>query len=320
MIESFIDGLNSRRPALFNMYAVCPPEHGVGDDTSVLRSKAAVESRAYPLFRYNPDLGVEFSASVSLEGNPDMDAEWPTYSLTYLNEDGVEAKLEMPMTFADFALGEGRFAKQFRKAPTETWNDDMVLLADFLKLGADDRDGKFPYIWAVDKKQALMRVLVSAELVNSCEERQNFWQQLKDVAGLNQAPVDEAAIVEQARAELLGQIGASLVNFGSAMPMATSSMPVGVSGAPAKGADGFESAWIDTPECTACDECTKLAPKAFAYNADKKAVIIDPKGTTFANFVKAAEKCTAGVIHPGTPWNPKESGLDKLIARAAKYN
>ena len=320
MIESFIDGLNSRRPALFNMYAVCPPEHGVGDDTSVLRSKAAVESRAYPLFRYNPDLGVEFSASVSLEGNPDMDAEWPTYSLTYLNEDGVEAKLEMPMTFADFALGEGRFAKQFRKAPTETWNDDMVLLADFLKLGADDRDGKFPYIWAVDKKQALMRVLVSAELVNSCEERQNFWQQLKDVAGLNQAPVDEAAIVEQARAELLGQIGASLANFGSAMPMATSSMPVGVSGAPAKGADGFESAWIDTPECTACDECTKLAPKAFAYNADKKAVIIDPRGTTFANFVKAAEKCTAGVIHPGTPWNPKESGLDKLIARAAKYN
>jgi pyruvate-ferredoxin/flavodoxin oxidoreductase len=165
-----------------------------------------------------------------------------------------------------------------------------------------------------------MRVLVSAELVNSCEERQNFWQQLKDVAGLNQAPVDEAAIVEQARAELLGQIGASLANFGSAMPMAAASMPVAVSGAPAKGADGFESAWIDTPECTACDECTKLAPKAFAYNADKKAVIIDPRGTTFANFVKAAEKCTAGVIHPGTPWNPKESGLDKLIARAAKYN
>jgi pyruvate-ferredoxin/flavodoxin oxidoreductase len=32
LIESYIDGLNSRRPALFNIYAVCPPEHGVGDD------------------------------------------------------------------------------------------------------------------------------------------------------------------------------------------------------------------------------------------------------------------------------------------------
>ena len=61
LLESFIDGLNSRRPALFNVYAVCPPEHGVGDDSAVAQSKMAVESRAFPLFRYNPDLGVTFS-------------------------------------------------------------------------------------------------------------------------------------------------------------------------------------------------------------------------------------------------------------------
>ena len=48
LLESYIDGLNSRRPALFNIYAVCPPEHGVGDDKSVDQSKLAVESRAYP--------------------------------------------------------------------------------------------------------------------------------------------------------------------------------------------------------------------------------------------------------------------------------
>ena len=54
LLEGFIDGLNSRRPALFNIYAVCPPEHGVGDDRSIAQSKLAVESRAYPLFRYDP--------------------------------------------------------------------------------------------------------------------------------------------------------------------------------------------------------------------------------------------------------------------------
>ncbi len=32
LLEGFIDGLNTRRPALFNIYAVCQPEHGVGDD------------------------------------------------------------------------------------------------------------------------------------------------------------------------------------------------------------------------------------------------------------------------------------------------
>ncbi len=320
LIESYIDGLNSRRPALFNIYAVCPPEHGVGDDMAVEQSKLAVESRAYPLFRYDPDAGTTFSECVSLEGNPDMDAEWPTYTLSYKDEEGAEQKMELPMTFADFALTEGRFAKQFRKAPPETWNDDMVLLAEFLKLDADDRDGKFPYIWAVDKKQRLMRVIVSAELVNSCEERQQFWQQLKDVAGLNKETVDTEAIAEQARAELLQKISVSLASFGAGVSIDAPIASAPVSAKPAAGPDGYEPVYIDTPECTACDECTKLAPKAFAYNDDKKAIVINPQGTKYADLVKAAEKCTAGCIHPGTPWNLSEPGVDKLIARAAKFN
>jgi pyruvate-ferredoxin/flavodoxin oxidoreductase len=321
MIESFIDGLNSRRPALFNLYAVCPPEHGVGDDRSVEQSKLAVESRAYPLFRYDPDQGVAFGECVSLEGNPALEDDWPEYTLDYVDEEGNAQKMTVPMTFADFALTEGRFAKQFRKAPQETWNDDMVLLADFIKLSAEEREGKFPYIWAVDKKNRLMRVMVSEELARSSEERLHFWQQLKDVAGLNKEAVDTEAIAERARAELLGRISASLASFGQGVAVdSVASAPVAASGRPAAGADGYEPAWIDTPECTACDECTKLAPKAFQYNADKKATIIDPKGTTYANFVKAAEKCTAGCIHPGTPWNMAEPGIEKLLARAAKYN
>jgi pyruvate-ferredoxin/flavodoxin oxidoreductase len=224
------------------------------------------------------------------------------------------------MTFADFALTEGRFAKQFRKAPPETWNDDMVLLADFLKLDADGRDGKFPFIWAVDKKQRLIRVIVSAELVNSCEERQQFWRQLKDLAGLDKEAVDTAAIAEQARAELLGKISASLAAFGTGIPVDATAAAAPVAAAPAAGPDGYEPVYIDTPECTACDECTKLAPKTFAYNDDKKAIVINSQGSKYADLVKAAEKCTAGCLHPGTPWNMGEPGIDKLIARAAKYN
>jgi len=322
LIESYIDGLNSRRPALFNIYAVCPPEHGVGDDMAVERSKLAVESRAYPLFRYDPDQGTTFSECVSLEGNPEMDAEWPSYTLAYKEEDGSEQKMELPMTFADFALGEGRFAKQFKKAPPDTWNDDMVLLADFLKLDIDGRDGKFPYIWAVDKKQRLMRVIVSAELVNSCEERQQFWQQLKDVAGLNVPEVDEKAIADRARAELLGEISASLAALGGGF-VAQASSPAAVHAGETPALQGGalgDAVYIDTPECTACDECTTLAPKVFAYNSDKQATVINPQGAKFADIVKAAEKCTAGCLHPGTPWNMAEPNVDKLIARAAKYN
>ncbi|PPQ37869.1 2-oxoacid:acceptor oxidoreductase family protein [Rhodoblastus acidophilus] len=206
LLEGYIDGLNSRRPALFNIYAVCPPEHGVGDDRTVSQSKLAVESRAYPLFRYDPDAGVEFSACASLEGNPALDQDWPTYSLQYVDEKGAKATLDLPVTFADFAATEARFSKNFRKAPPETWNDAMLPLAELLDLPADERNGRFPYIWATDAKGRLMRLIVSQELVNSCEERMQFWRQLKDVVA---QPVDAAAIEAQVREEVREELEAS---------------------------------------------------------------------------------------------------------------
>ena len=44
------------------------------------------------------------------------------------------------------------------------------------------------------------------------------------------------------------------------------------------------------------------------------------KGGPYKDLVRAAEKCTAQVIHPGTPFDPKEKDVDKLLKRAAKYN
>ena len=115
------------------------------------------------------------------------------------------------MTFADFALSEGRFAKQFKKAPPETWNDNMVLLGDFLKLSEDERDGKFPFIWSVDKKNRLMRVLTSVEMVRACEERLQFWHQLKDVTRTGAAAqVDEEAIASRVRQELIQKLSSGL--------------------------------------------------------------------------------------------------------------
>lgn len=319
LIEGYIDGLNSRRPALFNIYTVCPPEHGVGDDSADQQSRLAVESRAYPLFRYDPDLGTTFSECVSLDGNPSPETDWPEYTLAYVDEAGQTQKMVLPMTFADFALTEGRFAKQFKKAPPETWNDGMVLLADFIKLSESERDGRFPFIWAVDEKNRLVRALVSQALVNACEERLAFWHQLKDVAKTPAMAVDELAIAEKARAEILAHLTASLVGFGSGGVPAGSAHPTQVSPV-AVASEGYESVYIDTPECSACDECTTIAPKAFAYNDQKLAIVVNPQGAKFADIVKAAEKCTSGCLHPGTPWNRNEPGIEKWMTRAAKYN
>lgn len=315
LLESFIDGLNSRRPALFNVYSVCPPEHGVGDDRSVDQSKLAVEGRAYPLFRYDPDAGVTFSECISLEGNPAPEKDWPTYPLHYVDDAGQQQTLGLAMTFADFAATEARFAKQFKKAPPEAWNDEMLLLADFLDLPEDEREGRLPYIWAVDRHNHLNRLLVTAELVRSTEERLKFWRQLKDLAGLGRGAADDESIAARIRQDLLSRIAGMLGGEPAATQGAT---PAAATAVAAEG--GYEAAWVETPECTACNECIAIAPGAFAYNDQNQVVVHQAKGARYADFVKAAEKCTAGCIHPGTPWNPNEPGLEKLMARGAKFN
>ena len=329
MLEGFIDGLNSRRPALFNLYTTCQPEHGVGDDRSADQAKMALEGRAYPLFVYDPDAGVSFQECCSLEGNPAIDQDWPTYAIEYVDENGKEAKLEVPMTFADFALTEGRFRKHFRKAPPETWNDDMVQLHEFIDLDDEEREGRFPYIWAVDGKNRLVRVVVAAELVRSTEERRDFWRQLKSLTGVDQV-VDIDAIANQAKAEMAQKLTSSLLALASGGDVSAladftragggngNGSSVSAGGEPSN-PGAWEPVWIETPECTACDECTEIAPKVFRYNDDKLAMVVDPRGAPYRDIVKAAEKCTAGCLHPGTPWNPREKDLDRLIKRAEKY-
>ncbi|MBF0255935.1 MAG: 2-oxoacid:acceptor oxidoreductase family protein [Gammaproteobacteria bacterium] len=330
LIEGYIDGLNSRRPALFNIYATCQPEHGVADDATMRQSKLALESRAYPIMKFDPDAGTTLQECLDIEGNPALDQDWPTYQLDYVDEQGNAGRLELPLTFADFAATEGRFRKHFRKAPPETWSDDMIPFHEFLQLEEDDREGKFPYIWMLDGKNRLMRVICSAEIVKSAEERLLFWHQLKGLAGeLDKVDVD--ALIEQTKSDMANRLSSTLLSLVASGNASAFTGMVGSDGAKAvpvsnnaagngagQAAD-YEPVWVETPECTACDECIDINPKIFAYNSDKQAVIVDPRAGQYKDIVKAAEKCTAGCIHPGTPWNPNEKDLDKLVKRAQKY-
>ncbi len=329
MIEGFIDGINSRRPALFNVYSVCQPEHAVGDDASFARSKMALESRAYPILRFDPDAGETWEDSLDLEGNPAIDDDWPVYTLNYEDEDGNAQHMELPMTFADFAVGEGRFRKHFRVAPQDTWNENMVPIAEFVEMPEDEREGLFPYVWGVNKKNRLIRVLVAEELVRATEERRDFWRTIKSLAGLMQK-VDPDQIAKQVRAETAQKLASGLMamlggesDAGALKDLV--SAPTGDGAAPAGGPEGkapeagYEPVWIDRNECTSCDECVNINPKIFAYDDEKKAYVKDPKGGPFKDIVRSAEKCTGQCIHPGTPPDPNEKNLDKLIKRAEKF-
>ncbi len=329
MIEGFIRGLKARRPALFNLYSSCQPEHGIGDDMSAHQARLAVESRAYPVFRYDPAAGKTPAECFDLEGNPAIDQDWPTYKLQY-RSGNRDKEMEVALTFADFAITEARFRKHYRIAPADTWNENMVPLVDFLDLGASEREGKFPYIWSVDRKQQLSRLLVDSTMVESCEDRRDFWTMLRALAGVGKPEISRAEIAAEVRRDLAGRIGTALVELAAGgsgasalaplVPLALDAAAPAAGGAPARGAGDYLAPWLESEQCTACDECIHINSKIFAYNAAKKAFIQNPAGGSYQDLVKAAEKCTARVIHPGLPRDRSAKEIAKWIARGEKYN
>ena len=377
LLSGVLKGLQKRRPAVINIYTPCPVEHGLADDWSAHAARLALESRAFPYLTYDPDLGPTLAECLSLDGNPAIDAAWPTYALEFKSDAGIMEKLELPLTIADWAATEGRFKKHFRKLPREEWTDDCVPFAQFVALPVAEREGKTPFIHVAEGEHATLgRLAVSSEIVTLADERQRFWNLLKEMAGLaaasresefearlSQLTADYEAKLAALKSEYPAQIarrmasallkqggkttieellkttpaivpGASPVVPGAA-PVASGAAPVTPTPAPvspspvaapaaaaAAVAEPDEltmEAFIESARCTTCNECTNLNNRMFAYNADKQAYVRDARAGTFAQLVTAAERCPVGIIHPGSPLNPKEKDLAKWVGRAKKF-
>lgn len=88
-------------PAVIVAYTPCMPEHGIADDASTRQAKLAVDSRAFPLFTYDPRRGPTMAERLSLQGNPSPNGDWDAAP------DGTV------VDFLAFARSEGRFAPHF---------------------------------------------------------------------------------------------------------------------------------------------------------------------------------------------------------------
>jgi pyruvate/2-oxoacid:ferredoxin oxidoreductase beta subunit len=88
-------------PAVIVAYTPCMPEHGIADDASTRQAKLAVDSRAFPLFTYDPRRGPSMAERLSLQGNPAPKDDWTK------QPDGDA------LDFLTFARSEGRFAPHF---------------------------------------------------------------------------------------------------------------------------------------------------------------------------------------------------------------
>jgi pyruvate-ferredoxin/flavodoxin oxidoreductase len=115
--------------------------------------------------------------------------------------------------------------------------------------------------------------------------------------------------------------GATVAAPAAAAPAATAAAVVPSAAAVAEEEEGLGlEPYIRSELCTACNECTNLNKRMFAYNDKKQAYVKDPKAGTFRELVMAAEKCPVSIIHPGTPLNPKEKDLAKWVKRAERFS
>lgn len=213
LIAGVLQGLQSKRPAVFNLYNPCPIEHGLADEWAHQAARFALESRAFPFLVFDPDAGDSWTDCLDLEGNPDVEADWPTYEVEYVDDEGEKKTMELPMTAADWAATEGRFRRHFKKVKPDAWDDDMVPFHEFLDLSIEERKGKVPFVFILGTDKRLERWRVSEEIVRLGMERRRYWAQIREMAGINISSNVRNAIESELEDELEAKIKALRADY-----------------------------------------------------------------------------------------------------------
>jgi ferredoxin len=133
-----------------------------------------------------------------------------------------------------------------------------------------------------------------------------LWRRLQEHTAAASAAVASAVVTEVAT---------------SVEPAEAEAAGAGASAAPAVAAPNrpLDEAWIETSRCPSCNECQLVNDRMFKYNDRKQAYIADITAGTFRQLVEAAEGCQVAIIHPGSPRDPNEPGLEDLLRRAEPF-
>jgi pyruvate-ferredoxin/flavodoxin oxidoreductase len=179
-LEGLAAALRSRRPALVHVYAPSPGRDGFRPDAGRIQSRLATASRAFPCLRYDPDAEGVFGLRLSLDGNPEPEADFARLELEY-RDDGESKALALPVTFAHWALGQGRFAAHFTRIAPAVGG---MPLDEWLGATPDLRAGKPAFIRSVDPQGDLVHYRVSDAMANAASRAHEAWRVLQELSGL----------------------------------------------------------------------------------------------------------------------------------------
>lgn len=322
-------GLEFCGPAIFSIFA-CRGEPATNLPV-YLSAAAAMESRVFPAFSYDPAAGPGLVDRFRISTNPELEAAWPHRALRYEDEELQMVAEDQTFTLVDFAVTDPRYSDHFASVSRESWNDDMLPVADYLDLEDEETFETVPYIPVVDGNNILRRLVVDDKLIRMARHCRDRWHVLQEQGGVNNSYASalllkERLVWEEEKEKQIQTIRAELAQADHSQPAEAVTVQPATEDEekPAIPADetapaASDDPYIDTPRCTTCDECTNKNNRMFAYDDNKQAFIKDLDAGSYADLVEAAEVCQVAIIHPGKPRNENEPGLEELIKRAEPF-
>ncbi len=316
--ERILRGLSYHGPALFSVYS------GAGAAASglppYLMSAAAMESRAFPAFAYDPAAGSNWASRFHLEANSQVELDWPIQGFAYEDEDHQRQSQDLAFTLVDFIASDRRYAKHLARVPKEKWNGSMIPVDESLTRERKGLPDKVPSVLMVDADNVLQKVIVDERLIREARRCREMWHSLQELGGVHNSHAEKLLAREKSAWEerMQKEAEAQAAVVAAAAP-AVAAAALAAAAPEAEPERSSDEAYIETPRCATCNECTNINNKMFMYDGNKQAYIADIKAGTYAQLVEAAENCQVAIIHPGKPANPNEAGLDELMKRAEAF-
>lgn len=202
LLHCFQSSLETMRTSLHVINTGLRPPSKLVPLNAWLVAGAAIESRAHPFFRINPEAGDSAADRMEFQENPQSSRDWPQDRFRYQNENGEVVEIDLGFTFADYALLIEQLQDQFRVIPPECDSDDLVPVESYLSIEPGQTHHLVPFVWAVDANKTLHRLVVSIDVTNGARDRRNYWRALQEMAGIGNRYV-ERAIQETQTAERL---------------------------------------------------------------------------------------------------------------------
>ena len=320
--ERILRGLAYRGPALFSVFSGASAR--ASGLPPYLMAAAAMESRAFPAFTYDPSAGADWASRFFLEANSQTELDWPIQSFSYEDEQHQSVSEELPFTLVDFVASDRRYARHLARVPRPKWNGSQIPVDESLTRERKGLPDKVPSLLMVDGQNVLQKVIIDERLIREARRCREMWHSLQELGGVHNSHAEKLLAREkktwEERMRQEAEKHAVTAPAAAAPASAKTAAPEAASAtAEPEPERSPDEAYIETARCSTCNECTQINNKMFAYDGNKQAYIADINAGTYAQLVEAAESCQVAVIHPGKPKNPNEPGLEDLLKRAEAF-